>query len=236
MDFVRDVKAKKYASDGRSSYMLWPKEPNQNGSFCCDTTTAVISTNSHKIWLPGDYNTIYQKICNICINGKDGEKALPTPMLYFTDTNTGNLFWDRVLAYFDIIRSKESTLRLNYHRDIKPFRTKHSLQLCQLLALTRTLEQADELLVDHEHGLEELPEFFSKFSKCWRRALRKDDETLGPGLLNTSTNTEGSLDSPAASREGLDAMLKFYVYKIEDRYAEYALDTEICFYPFPCRC
>mmetsp|Transcript_38358 Transcript_38358/g.44696 ORF Transcript_38358/g.44696 Transcript_38358/m.44696 type:complete len:690 (-) Transcript_38358:118-2187(-) len=230
-DFVRDVKVKKDASGGRSSYILWPKEPDQNGSFCRDTTTAVISANSYIIWLPGDYNIVYEKIYNICINGKDEEKVLPTPMLYVTDTNTGNLFWDRVLAYFDDeIKGINASSDLLQRYGTIP--NKHSLQLCQLLALTCTLDQADELIMDHEHGLENIAEFFSKFSKCWQRALRKDDDTLGLGLSNASTNAEGFLDSPVASREGLDAMLKFYANKIEDCYAEYAFDTEIRFDPF----
>lgn len=227
-DFVRAAQSKKVASNGGIDYILWPRSSSEdNGYFDPCDTTSIDSDNAYIIWIPGQYDDIEEEVFNLCVHG---EKDAPRTQGFFSmsGTHEGNLFWDRVLEYFQrsIVNGNGAAAMLREYQTVP---NKHSLKLFQLLSIARTFIQEEHLLLDHEYPFEEIQEFFDAFAKQWRKVWRQTDEILGIGLIGSNCENP-NIESPRASREGLYTMLKFYQDRIEERMAD--MDMEISFFPF----
>jgi hypothetical protein len=234
--FLRDAQATKAASNGHVSFILWPRASDSlhgstfesgNGSGFPPDTTSVDSNNAFLIWLPGDYDTIEEELYSEFL-GRGGNSRIS-----MITTRHGNVFWDTAIAYLQKVIMNGQDLCLGGFPTIS---NNDSLEFCHLLAFTRTLIEADELIQDTEYAWDEIKEFFNSLSMQWRSLLLKSDEVLGLGL-------EG--DATGLSREGLYLMLEFYQSKfhfymteIRDDYHEEdeAADDEaedFRFAPFP---
>lgn len=195
--FVVDATSKKDASNGRHFLFMWPRDPTPEGTHA-DDVAEISSSNTLLLWLPGCYDGIEEDVFNRCLNG-EGEDPRIRSRLQSGTTDAGNIFWNLVL---EEIPTK-----------IKPEKC-WSKKMCHLLALTRTILDADHLLVDHEYPMKDIKKFVKDLSSFWHRVLAKDNRTLGLGLTD---NQEMPENCPSSSREALKAMLRFHALKFEKK-------------------
>ena len=220
-DFVQRAEARKEASNGRITYILWPREHSdeRDGYFSRNDPKPITLGNAHIIWLPGDYDSMEEKAFDELIGGGGGGGG----RIRFTRTHDGNIFWEQVMAYFrhhvvdgrDACLLYENSYGDGEEREYTTIPNEHCLKMLHLLIITRAFIMADELFFDHEFPVEEIVTFFDKFGQEWRRVLRQSDETLGFGLIDASSYATRTLVSAvtemAANRsdEALTGLLDF---------------------------
>jgi hypothetical protein len=174
-----------------------------------------------------------------------------TTGLRFRSTRDGNAFWGAVLSFFSQDIVNEET----YARSLSAYETipnKYCLKLCRLLALVRTLVEADDVMLDHELEEEEIQQFFTNLAEEWSIVLDQNDDTLRLGvnegkwyvdwaqsLTPTAEGTSAtaaeictlSEQAPALSREGLYAMLGSHKAWIEREMSGMGMDITVSFLP-----
>lgn len=218
-DFVQRAEARKEASNGRITYILWPREHSdeRDGYFSRNVPKPITLENAHIIWLPGDYDSMEEKAFDELIGGGGGGR------LRFTRTHDGNIFWEQVMAYFrhHVVDGRDACLLYEdsygdgEEREYTTIPNEHCLKMLHLLIITRAFIVADELVSDHEFPAEEIATFFDKFGQEWRSVLRQSDETLGFGLIDASSYARRTLVSAATemaanrSNEALNSLLDF---------------------------
>jgi hypothetical protein len=219
-DFVQRAEARKEASNGRITFILWPREHSgeRDGYFSRDDPKPITLGSAHIIWLPGDYDSMEEKAFDELIGGGGGGR------LRFTRTHDGNIFWEQVMAYFrhHVVDGRDACLLYEdsygdgEEREYTTIPNEYCLKMLHLLIITRAFIVADhELFFDHEFPLEEIVTFFDKFGQEWRRVLGQSDETLGFGLIDASSYATRTLVSAvtemAANRsdEALNGLLDF---------------------------
>lgn len=206
-DFVVHAKAKMEASEGRLQCIFWPRDVAEETGYYPLDITAVTCENSHVIWLPGAYYDIEQEVSDQLAEGGGAGG------IRFISTRHGNMFWDLVFDFWEKKIVRDSTKMMLRRHDNIPNR--FSLRMCLLIALAHTLVQADACLIDHERSAGDIQRFFDKMKRAWRAVLAHSDEVLRLGLLGSDC-TNARVDSPGASREGLDAMMQHYALRLEN--------------------
>ena len=199
-EFVNRAEARKVASNGRITFILWPRERSgeNDGYFSRDDPKPITPGNAYILWLPGDFESIEEKALDYLIGGGGGG-------IRFTRSHDGNLFWDRVMSYFNdnaVVGRDEYMLYEDSdddgeERKYSTIPNEHCLKMLHLLAITRAFLMADELMFDHEFPEEEIEEFFDNFGQEWRRVLVQSDETLGLGLIEAFSYARSTLVSAA---------------------------------------